>query len=69
MVVNVRDYNMQWRLQIAIYLSYPIAGCGQGVIEVAERRYSIKLSDGNQLLTVSVLKVQCALYVFLKQTL
>lgn len=49
--------------------SHPIVGRGQGVVEAAERGYSVQFSDGNPLLTVSPLKVQCALYVFLKQTL
>lgn len=50
-------------------LSHPIAGCGQGVIEAAERGYSVQLSDGNQLLAVCLLKGQCALRVLLKQAL
>lgn len=68
-MVHRNNYKMKWRLQIALYLSYPIAGCGQRVIEAAERGYSIKLSDGDQLLTVILLKVHCALHIFLKQML
>lgn len=72
MVVHRWDYSVQWRLQSALVCyssSYPIAGCGQRVIEAAERSYSIKLSDGNRLLTVALLKAQRALYIFLKQML
>lgn len=52
-----------------LHFTYPIAWCGQGVIEAAERGNSIQLSDGDQLLTVSLLKVQCALHILIKQTL
>lgn len=52
-----------------MHLSYPIAGCSQRVIEAAEGGYSIKLSDRDQFLTVCLLEVYCAFYIFLKQTL
>lgn len=63
------DYNLQWRLEHCYFSSYPIAGSGQRVIEAAKRCDSIKISDGDQLLTVGLLKGERLLCAFLKQVL
>lgn len=49
------------------HLLYPVVGCGQGVVEATQRNYSIQLRDGDQLLTVVLLKGQHTLDVFVKQ--